>query len=32
MMSLIATTPPKRRVMFFISINTPPIWRPSGVV
>jgi hypothetical protein len=31
-MSLIASTPPKRSVMFFISITTPPILRPSAVV
>jgi hypothetical protein len=28
-MSLIATTPPKRSVMFFISIRVSPIWRGS---
>src|SRR6056300_7505 len=32
LMSLIATTPPNRRVMFFISITTPPILRPSSVI
>ena len=31
LMFLIASTPPKRRVMFFNSITTPPIWRPSAV-
>ena len=31
-MSVIAFTPPKRRVMFFISIRTGPILRPSAVV
>ena len=29
--SLIASTPPNRRVMPRISIKTPPIWRPSAV-
>ena len=31
LMSLIATTPPKRNVMLRMSISTPPIWRPSAV-
>ena len=31
-MSLIAVTPPKRRVMWRRSISTPPILRPSAVM